>query len=174
MANNLSILTASLALLAYTSADVTTVLNDITSLDQDVKKLTAAVDAYQGGLLGQLPLLADLTLVHVATNKGASDAKTLPTTLTFPDAKSIIVHVNGTLSVDNPKAIQVLESKKSLFQATGSGPAIKFGLQTLLNDHLDFSNAVLERTPQSLIADANAVVDVITNALQAGINAFSD
>ena len=55
----------------------------------------------------------------------------------------------------------------------GTSPVIKGGLKLLLSDHLAFSNEVLERAPPSLLADGNAVVDVITNALQHGIETFS-
>jgi hypothetical protein len=156
------------------SASVDDVYNDITVLDQDVQALTSMVRGYQGGLIAQGPLLLQLTKVHIATRKGGYDASTLPTTpLSENDALRLIEHVNTTLSVDNPIAVDVLKSKKSLFEASGTVPFIKAGLQILLDDHLYFSNEVLERAPQDLIAEANQVVDVISNALQGGIAAFS-
>lgn len=156
------------------AASVDDVYNDITSLDQDVQDLTSMVRGYQGGLLAQGPLLLQLTKVHIATRKGGFDASTLPTTLlSESDAMRLIDHVNTTLSVDNPIAVNVLKSKKALFDASGTDPFIKAGLQILLDDHLYFSNEILERTPQDLIAEANEVVDVISNALQGGIAAFS-
>jgi hypothetical protein len=45
--------------------------------------------------------------------------------------------------------------------------------QVPVSDHLAFSNEVLEWAPPSLLAEGNAVVDVITNALQHGIETFS-
>jgi len=156
------------------SASVDDVVNDITVLDQDVQDLTSMVRGYQGGLIAQGPLLLQLTKVHIATRKGGYDASTLPTTpLSESDALRLIEHVNTTLAVDNPIAVDVLKSKKSLFDASGTDPFIKAGLQILLDDHLYFSNEVLERAPQDLIAEANQVVDVISNALQGGIAAFS-
>lgn len=156
------------------SASVDDVYNDITVLDQDVQTLTSMVRGYQGGLIAQGPLLLQLTKVHIATRKGGYDASTLPTTpLSESDALRLIEHVNTTLSVDNPIAVDVLKSKKPLFEASGTVPFIKAGLQILLDDHLYFSNEVLERAPQDLITEANQVVDVISNALQGGIAAFS-
>ncbi|THW03930.1 hypothetical protein D6D26_03122 [Aureobasidium pullulans] len=156
------------------AASVDDVYNDITSLDQDVQDLTSMVRGYQGGLLAQGPLLLQLTKVHIATRKGGFDASTLPTTLlSESDAMRLIDHVNTTLSVDNPIAVNVLKSKKALFDASGTDSFIKAGLQILLDDHLYFSNKILERTPQDSIAEANEVVDVISNALQGGIAAFS-
>lgn len=156
------------------SASIDDVYNDITTLDGDVQTLTDMVRDFQGGLIAQAPLLLQLTKVHIATREGGYDASTLPTTpLSESDALRIIEHVNTTLAVDNPIAVNVLKSKKPLFDASGTDPFIKAGLQILLDDHLYFSNQVLERAPQDLIAEANQVVDVISNALQGGIAAFS-
>jgi hypothetical protein len=159
---------------AVLSATVDKVYNDITALDQEVQTLITMERAYQGGLLAQGPLLLQLTRVHIATRKGAYDASNLPTTvLSENDAVRLIDHVNTTLAVDNPIAVGVLKSKKALFDASGTDPFIKGGLQILLDDHLAFSNEVLKRTPQDVLAHANQVVHVITNALQSGIAAFS-
>jgi hypothetical protein len=91
------------------SASVDDVYNDITALDQDVQDLTSMVRGYQGGLIAQGPLLLQLTKVHIATRKGGYAASTLPTTpLSESDALRLIEHVNTTLSVDNPIAVDVL------------------------------------------------------------------
>lgn len=158
---------------AVSSSQVDVVIDDITALDKDVQSLTAKVRAYNGGLIAQTPQLFGLTQVHLATRKGYYSATTLPRPLTENDGARLIEHVNETLAIDNPIAVEVLESKKSLFDAAGTSPIIKGGLELLLSDHLAFSNEVLERAPPSQLADANAVVDVISNALQHGINTFS-
>jgi hypothetical protein len=158
---------------AVSASQVDVVIDDITALDQDVQSLTAEVRAYKGGLVAQTPQLFGLTQVHLATREGYYSATTLPRPLTEEDGARIIEHVNETLAIDNPIAVEVLESKKQLFDTAGTSPAIKAGLKLLLSDHLAFSNEVLERTPASQLAEANAVVDVISNALQHGINTFS-
>ncbi|KAG9532305.1 hypothetical protein KCU93_g1119, partial [Aureobasidium melanogenum] len=162
-----TISTLLLSISTVISASVDDVYNDITSLDQDVQTLTYMVRDFQGGLIAQGPLLLQLTKVHIATRKGGYDTSTLPTTpLSESDALRIIDHVNTTLAVDNPIAVNVLRSRKPLFDASGTDPFIKAGLQILLDDHLYFSNEVLERAPQDLVAKANQVVDTISNALQ--------
>lgn len=158
---------------AVSASQVDVVIDDITALDKDVQSLTAKVRAFNGGLIPQVPQLFGLTEVHLATRKGYYSATTLPRPLTETDGARIIEHVNETLAIDNPIAVSVLESKKPLFDEAGTSPVIKEGLKLLLSDHLAFSNEVLERAPASQLADANAVVDVISNALQHGINTFS-
>lgn len=166
MANLVSLLVLCLTPLIYAYTSVSTVLDDITSIHDNVNVLTAAVAAYQGGLLGQTPLLAKLTVVQAATGKGATDANGLPSKLSYTDSETIINYVNQTLSVGNPAAVKTLESKEAYFQATGTAGVVADGLKILLSEHLAFSNAVGERIPQELVADANEVVDVITNALE--------
>jgi len=158
---------------SVSASQVDVVINDITALDQDVQSLTAKVRAYNGGLIPQIPQLFGLTQVHLATRKGYYSATTLPRPLTEEDGARLIDHVNRTLAIDNPIAVGVLESKKPLFDAAGTSPAIRAGLKLLLSDHLAFSNEVLERAPMSELAEGNAVVDVISNALQHGIETFS-
>lgn len=158
---------------AVSASQVDVVIDDISALDQDVQSLTAKVRAFNGGLIPQVPQLFGLTQVHLATRKGYYSATALPRPLTEEDGLRLIEHVNKTLAIDNPIAVEVLESKKPLFDAAGTSPVIKGGLKLLLSDHLAFSNEVLERAPPSLLADGNAVVDVITNALQHGIETFS-
>lgn len=169
-----ALLTTTLLLPFTFASTVPQVLADIKALDADVQHLTAAVAAYNGGLLGQTPLLADLTQVHLATRKGYTDAAALPpTTLSAADAERIIDLVKRTLAVDNPKAVDVLETKKRYFEQTKTTRVVKGGLETLLDDHLDFSREVLRRTPVELMARAQEVVDVISEALEGGIEYYS-
>lgn len=163
--------------LLYTStvlcSQVDVVIDDITALDEDVQSLTAKVRAYNGGLLAQTPQLLGLTQVHLATRRGYYDSKLLPNPLSESDATRLIDHVGATLSIDNPIAVEVLKSKKELFDAAGTSPAIAIGLKVLLDDHLAFSDEVLKRAPEDQVEAANEVVDVITVALQDGIATFS-
>ncbi|KAM0722307.1 hypothetical protein Q7P37_001748 [Cladosporium fusiforme] len=155
------------------ASQVDVVIDDVTALDQDVKDLTAGVRAYNGGLLAQSPLLLGLTKVHIATRTGYYDSKSLPRPLTETDATRLIDHVNATLAIDNPIAVEVLIGKKNLFEAAGTTVFIKGGLEILLDDHLKFSNEVLDRAPEGLEGDGQEVVDVITRALENGIKEFS-
>ncbi|KAF2718267.1 hypothetical protein K431DRAFT_287772 [Polychaeton citri CBS 116435] len=149
------------------------IYDDVTSIDEHVKTLTTATAAYQGGLLSQAPLAIDFVPVHLATRKGYYDSLSLPAQVSIADASRIIEHVNQTLSIDNPKAVDTLISKKALFDQAGSDLFIKSGLELLLSDHLSFSNEVLKRAPAELVDEANQVVGVITVALQKGIDTFS-
>lgn len=159
--------------LAANTTQVDVVFNDITVLDGYVQALTANVRAYQGGLITEGPQLLGLIEVHLATRQGYYDATSLPRPLSEADGERLIQHVNQTLSIDNPIAVSTLESKEALFDAAGTTPAIAEALKVLLNDHLAFSEEVLQRLPADEVQQGNEVVDVITDALDNGIEVFS-
>lgn len=157
-----------------TNTQVNTVYADVTSIDNHVQDLIAATQDYNGSYIGLVPIGIDFVPVHLATRKGYYDSLPLPSQLSESDASLLIDHVNKTLSIDNPRAVNTLKSKKPLLQPKGLDPFIKSGLQLLLSDHLSFSNEVGKRVPQDLQPEAQQVVNVITVALQDGIAYFSD
>lgn len=167
------LLPALVPLVAAQTPQVDTVYETVTKIDNAVIELTASTESYNGGFIPQLPLAIDFVPVHLATRKGFYDSLLLPNTLTTADASRLIEHVNQTLSVDNPAAVNVLKGKKDLFDAEHSTPLIKAALQLLLSDHLSFSNEVAKRVPAELVAEGQKVIDVITVALEDGVQTFS-
>ncbi|KAI7538711.1 hypothetical protein KC331_g10187 [Hortaea werneckii] len=165
---------ATAALAAFSSPQTQVVYDDVTNIDENVKRLISATEAYQGGLLSQAPIAIDFVPTHLATRKGFYDSLLLPSTVSESDAQAVVEHVNNTLAIDNPRAVDTLISKKAQIEDVGDEGIIKAGIQLLLSDHLSFSDEVLKRTPADVLPQANEVVDVITVALRKGVDAFSD
>lgn len=157
--------------LAYTT--VSQVETDIVNLDNAVKQLTASTAAYTGGVL--LVQGIDFTIVEAKLTQGNADVTQLPPgQLSVSDTQSLVDLVASTLAIDNPRAVKTLKSKKQLIDAVpGQMLIVREGLQTLLDGHLYFSNQVLQRTPPAQLAEVQYYVDVISDALQDGVNAFS-
>ena len=157
--------------LAYTTVDQ--VNSDIVTLDDSVKDLTASTIAYNGGLLSAINPGINFVPVEAELTKGVVDARSLPPdTLSVADTQRLVNTVSTTLAVDNPEAVKQLKLKKDLIEASGGSPIVKTGLQALLKEHLDFSASIIQRSPQSELEDVQSVVDIITMALQDGINTF--
>lgn len=76
------------------------------------------------------------------------------------------------MGIDIPNSVDVLESKKPLFQASFQDPVILAGLQLLKYDHDTFSAALMNKTTGDQV-QGNAVVKKIDDALQNGIDFFS-
>ncbi|TEY73117.1 hypothetical protein BOTCAL_0083g00300 [Botryotinia calthae] len=151
---------------------VTQVKNDITTLDINVQALTSQTALYNGGLLPAAPLLGSLTAVYLSLLQGVTDSALLPPSISESDAQSLNEHVNVTLAIDNPIAINTLKGKKALFKEQGLDGAIVAGLGLLLAGHEAFTNNVLQRLPEDQSADGQEVTQVITVALTDGIHYF--
>ncbi|KAI5358391.1 Putative Cell wall mannoprotein [Septoria linicola] len=157
-----------------TTPSVNTVYADISTINSRVLALTAATQSYSGGLVNQLPFLIDFGPLYLATRKGFYDSLLLPNPLTASDAQLLISHVNETLAINNPKAVEVVKSKKPLFDEAGTSPVVKEGLELLLFAHLGFSDEVAKRVKDAgQKAEGQRVIDVITVALQDGIAFYS-
>lgn len=150
-----------------------TIIFDIIQLDNAVKQLTSATAAYTGGLL--LSQGIDFLTVQGKLNQANTDISLLPAQkLSVPEIQLLENVVSQTLAVDNPQAVNVLIAKKELIQKTPlQGGLVKTGLSSLLAGHLYFSKQALDRTPDSERANVQKLVDVISNALQKGIDSFS-
>ncbi|TGO36307.1 hypothetical protein BHYA_0129g00280 [Botrytis hyacinthi] len=151
---------------------VTQVKNDITTLDNNVRALTSQISPYSGGLLPAAPLLGSLTAVYLSLLQGVTDSALLPPSILESDAQSLIEHVNVTLAIDNPIAVDTLKGKKQLFKEQGLNGAIVAGLGLLLVGHEAFTNNVLQRLPEDQSANGQEVTQIITVALTDGIHYF--
>lgn len=166
------ILTLISSVIAYT--DVSQIISDIISLNSAVVDLTAAVAAYQGGLFSAISPAINFAIVEARLTKGDTDSHLLPpSTLSESDAQDLIDTVASTLAINNPKAVQQLKAKKALIDASYQTSIVELGLQALLQGHLDFSQQVINRSPPSKLQAIQDVVNIITVALQDGVNTFA-
>ncbi|RMZ84799.1 hypothetical protein DV737_g917, partial [Chaetothyriales sp. CBS 132003] len=158
---------------AYTTT-IDQIISDVVAIDKSVKALTSAVSLSDGGLYSKAGIAALFAVVAVNTAKGGIDAHYLPpVAVNATDVGRAIATVQKTLDITNPLAVKTFESKKVLFQSWGQDVIVRGALRLILQEHLYFSNAVLERTPPEYLEEANTAVDIISHALEAGIATFS-
>ena len=158
--------------LAYTT--VNQVIADIIALDAQVKILTASVTTYTGGIINAVPPAIDFVSVEARLSKADVDGRLLsPSTLSVADTQDIVNTVASTLAVDNPAAVDELKQKKAVIVASGGGLIVQAALRALLAGHLELTNSITTRTPASELASVQRVADIITVALEDGINSFS-
>lgn len=110
------LLLAPLALASAIQKRDTAVNADITGIDQAVRKLTAAVSAYQGGRQASEPIFAAAHEVHAINRKGFADANAAPQ-FTSAESKTIVQNVINSVGVSIPAGVKVIEAKKPLFDA---------------------------------------------------------
>ncbi|RMD39878.1 hypothetical protein DV735_g5269, partial [Chaetothyriales sp. CBS 134920] len=159
---------------AYTTTTIDQIIGDVHAIDRSVKALTSAVSLSDGGLYSKAAIAALFAVVSINTAKGGIDARRLgPGSVSATDAERVIATVRETLDITNPRAVKAFEAKKPHFQPWGQDLIVGAALRLILQEHLFFSNALLERTPAAYLEDATDAVDVISKALEAGIATFN-
>ncbi|KAK3052022.1 hypothetical protein LTR09_006976 [Extremus antarcticus] len=152
----LAILPLALAAPALTKRDANAVYNDITGIDTAVRKLTAAINAYNGGITQSTPVVDASIAVHAINRHGLSDAQS-SSSFTSAESKKIVDHTNDSVGVSIPASVKALESKKPLFDQAQLSSLIEATVLLLKNDHETFSLAVgaklsLDQAPAGLVA----------------------
>lgn len=151
--------------------DAQTVIADVNAINAGVVNLNQNLEAYQGGVLSQTPIVGDFLEIEVANRKGYADAN-LASPFSPSDSTALVNDVIATVGITIPQSIQTLKSKKPLFEAAGEDGVIVSTLKVLLYDHDTFSAAVGAKLTADQAA-AIAVVAEIHNSIQSGIDYFS-
>lgn len=154
------------------AATVAQVLQDITNIDTGVRRLIRQTSAYDGGIIEVAPQLATLGAIYAALATGVAHSGSLPKSLTAIEADLIIKHVNNTLTIDNPIAVDTTISKKPQYEDAHVAWALGPSFEALLAGHSQFTINILNRIPEEKVYEGAPVVEKITIALRKGIAAF--
>ena len=152
------------------------ILGDITALDNAVKDLTSSLENFSGGLFTVFQttaINANVAKVHTANRKAYYDAALFTSNLNSADSMRVANLAASTLAIDNPKACNLLKSKKKLFDGLSMSSLVAGALRTLLDDHLSLSKVLLQRCSADARPKAQGVIDTITVALQDAITYYS-
>ncbi|KAF2720277.1 hypothetical protein K431DRAFT_285943 [Polychaeton citri CBS 116435] len=159
-----------LAPLALASAvlkrDAQSVYDDITAIDTNVRKLTAALTAYNGGIRETQPTFDASIAVHYVNREGFRHAYE-SASFSSADSKRIVDHVNDSVGVSIPAGLQVLEAKKPLFDDAQVSSLVKAAVDLLKYDHETFSAVVGTKLSLDQTAPGLAAAGKIDAALQA-------
>ena len=154
--NILLALPLTLAAAAIIPRDANQVNNDITGIDTAVRKLTAAINAYNVGVTQAQPVFDAGQAVHVVNRQGFADAQA-SSAFSSADSKRIVDNTNAGVGKDIPISVKALESKKPLFDQAGLSGRVESMILLLKNDHETFSLAVgaklsPDQAPAGLVA----------------------
>lgn len=178
--NTLLLCVTAVSALAIDKRDPATLISDVHNIDVGVNALSADVAAYNGGsfptgILDSSPILVDVIAIHLANRKGYADALASPV-LSEADSNAVVNYTIATVGNDIPAGVQLLMSKKAVFQAVGLDGTVVDSLTLLKSDHDSFSAALSAKltTPTAEEkAAASGVVAKIDQALAMGIAYFS-
>jgi hypothetical protein len=156
LSNILFALPLTLAAATIAPRDANAVYNDITGIDTAVRKLTAALTSYNGGILQSQPVFDASIAIHAINRKGFADA-TASSSFSSADSKRIVDHTNASVGKSIPASVKVLEAKKPLFDQAQVSSVIEATILLLKNDHETFSAAVgaklsVDQAPAGVVA----------------------
>ncbi|KAH7354917.1 hydrophobic surface binding protein A-domain-containing protein [Rhexocercosporidium sp. MPI-PUGE-AT-0058] len=148
------------------------IYSDLVALDNCVLSLKSSIQDYSGGLLSATPILGGITAVHLANRKAYTDALLIPNA-TPSDSQIIVDFVSETLAKHIPESVEILESKKELFEKDQLEGTVVGSLRLLKYDHDTLSAALVEKVDPAVLPQATVAVKVIDDALDMGIATFS-
>lgn len=93
------------------------------------------------------------------------------------DLLRLTEHVNKTLAVDNPIAVDTFIAKKALYEEAGLKLAIHLSLKVFMALQLRVADNIMARVPSDApkekVEIAKRDIQIITEALQRGIDAYA-
>lgn len=148
---------------------------DIGAISSAVQQVTAAVNAYQGGVAAAAPILADATNVHLVNRKAFADAAAAATAgikATEAESEAIVTFTENSVGQTIPESIAALKAKGALLTKAGLKNSVVALLKLLKSDHESYSKELLLEVAPGQVKRADAVVLKIDNAIQDGITYF--
>ena len=103
----------------------------IYAIDSGVNQLKADLETYNGGLLSQTPILAAFSEIEVANRAGYAEALAA-SNFSAAGSDQIVQAVQNTVEIDIPASVDVLKSKKPLFEANYETEVILASMELLL------------------------------------------
>lgn len=146
-------------------ADAQAIYNDITAIDTAVRRLTAALTAYPGGITPASPVFTQILAVHAANRQGFADANAAAP-LTSAESRRIVQHVDDSVGVSIPASVQALEGRKAAFDAAELTSVVESTVLLLKNDHETFSAATGAKLSADQVAPGLVAAGKIDAVLQ--------
>ncbi|KAF3764984.1 hypothetical protein M406DRAFT_70507 [Cryphonectria parasitica EP155] len=160
------------ALPSIQKRDVTTVLDNLETIDSDTNTLTAAIEAWDASLLGALGVQSDVTTLETAVTDATSEAQT-EAQADSADSTTILDYVSNTLNPDIIASLNALTAREADFAALSLDSLVLSDLQTLQSDTDDLGAALVAIASSDTEAEAETLVAAIDAAFASAIAVFS-
>lgn len=151
---------------------VSQVSSDISNIDSQTKKLTSAINSYNGGgVANALPVQSDEQDLDKAIKSATTDAQNTPKA-NSADSKKILGQIK-TLIPDIESALTALKNKKSKFEADGLGKTVHDDLTTLKTDTDSFGSALLKIASSDAQSEGKSDITKIDGDFNSAISDFA-
>ncbi|KAG4437624.1 hypothetical protein IFR05_006885 [Cadophora sp. M221] len=151
--------------------DAATILNDISTIDSNVKALTVTFNNYNGGVINAIPILNAESKLEDSIKQGTTDAKA-SAQQSSANSKSIIAAIDKLIP-DIEASLAAAEKKKAQFAADNLTGTVQKDLAALKSETDDFASALIAIASADTKAQGTAQKTKIDNDFNAAIAYFA-
>ncbi|KAH7356705.1 hydrophobic surface binding protein A-domain-containing protein [Rhexocercosporidium sp. MPI-PUGE-AT-0058] len=151
--------------------DAATILSDISTIDSNVKALTATFNNYNGGVFSAFPILGAESKLEDSIKQGTTDAKA-SSQQSSADSKSIIAAIDNLIP-DIEASLAAAEKKRAQFAADNLTATVQKDLANLKAETDDFADALIAIASADTKAQGTAQKAKIDSDFDAAIAYFA-
>ncbi|PSR87264.1 hydrophobic surface binding protein A-domain-containing protein [Coniella lustricola] len=152
--------------------DVSTVLANLETIDEDTNSLTSALTTWGGDALGALTIGADVNTIEADVNSATAEADT-EAQADSADSTTILDYTSGTLGPDIIAALDALTAHQADFASLGLTADVLQDLQTLQADVDALGAALVTLASDDTQAEATTIVAEVDAAFASAEAVFS-
>lgn len=152
-------------------ADGAAIASAISAIQNATIALNDTVAAWEGGILGALPIIAESTSLLSTINKGAATAKQ---SANLSDIEAFTVGVDTiTLVNDVNSSLTTIIAAKPRFDRTLLSGIVLLNLEQEKSASADFSNAIVSKLPVTFVSTGEILAGQIAAAFAEAIDVYS-
>ncbi|KAJ4411269.1 hypothetical protein N0V82_009053 [Gnomoniopsis sp. IMI 355080] len=162
----------SAAVLPLGRRDVTTVVNNLETIDTQTKALTTSINGWDGSLLGALGIASASNSLGTAIDNANTEAAT-EAQLSSADSQTALAYVSGTLTPDVNTALTALIGRESDVAALGVQSLVLGQIQTLQSKTDAYGATLVSISSADTQAQAQTLVDALDASFDSAVTAYS-
>ncbi|CZT06315.1 hypothetical protein WAI453_006268 [Rhynchosporium graminicola] len=151
--------------------DTQTILSDISSIDTNVKALTATFNRYNGGFYSALPILSAEQNVEDSIQQGTTDTKA-SSQQTSAQSNRIMAAINKVIP-NIESALSAAMAKKGKFAADGLTSTVQGYIDNLQNETDELADAIIAIASADTKASGRALKSRIDKDFDAAMSYFA-
>lgn len=152
--------------------DVSTVLADLATIDSATNALTAAVNDWDGSLLGALTIQSASTTIGNDIDAANADAAD-ESVASSADSETVIAYITDTGEPDIAAALDALVAREADLASLGITSVVLSSLNSLKTKNDAYAQTLLSITSSDQTANAEAALALIDDDFTTAIAAFS-
>lgn len=157
---------------ALTSRTPGTALENLTTINASVEKLTQIVVAYTGGLLAASPISSQEAAVGIEIKNATNDAK-VSEAESVEEAKAVIAYIAETLEPTIRACMAAMKDKKDFFVKASLIGTVTGDLKDMQSQTETLSNALLAKSPKEQQQEGERAVQTINADFEDALKFFS-